>query len=219
MELLTEIDSRYYPQHFEFLIDPLRREYLIIEQRLDAVELTQVRDQFRTDEDILELLVKLVCALDVLWQRRVIHRDIKPANILITPEGEPRIIDLGIARFLEDTSLTATMAARGPATPIYATPEQLRNRKSMINVRTDFFLLGLLVLELLHGFHPFDPQHVGNQATITDNILAGRYVSPPQGHDPRLVTFIERVLEPKPFKRFRTVGELMACLDMDGSEC
>ena len=107
--------------------------------------------------------------LDVIWRRNVVHRDIKPANILITPAGEPRVIDLGIARFLDDTSLTASIACCGPATPIYAAPEQLINRKAMINVRTDFFLLGILVLELMHGFHPFDPQHVGNQNSLIEN--------------------------------------------------
>jgi serine/threonine protein kinase len=155
--LLRELDSRYYPKQYEFLIEPVRREFLIVEERLDAVELTQVKDRFVSDAQILRLLNHLICALSLIWQRNVVHRDIKPANILITAKDEPRIIDLGIARFLDDTSLTASAAGRGPATLIYAAPEQLLNKKSMINVRTDFFLLGLLVLELMLGFHPFDP--------------------------------------------------------------
>ena len=213
--LLRELDSKYYPKHYEFLIEPVRREFLVVEERLDAVELTQAKDRFTTDAQISRLLAHLVYALDVIWRRNVVHRDIKPANILITPAGEPRVIDLGIARFLDDASLTASIAGCGPATPIYAAPEQLINRKAMINVRTDFFLLGILVLELMHGFHPFDPQHVGNQNSLIENIMNGIYVPPEGARDARLVGFIEQVLEPQPFRRFRTVEAVMAYLGMD----
>lgn len=217
--LLQEIKSRYYPKNYQFLIDPVRREFLIVEEHLDAVELTYVRDRFTTDSQIRELLAELFCALDVLWQRNVVHRDIKPANILITPENYPRIIDLGIARFLDATSLTATIAGQGPGTPIYAAPEQLQNKKAMINVRTDFFLLGLLILELMHGFHPFDPNYVGNHNTLVENIITGNYVAPDPGRDAKLVGFIQRVLEPQPFKRFRTVDAAMGSLELERESC
>lgn len=219
VELLAEIESRYYPKHYEFIVEPVRREFLVIEERLNAVELSQVKHRFSADSQIRDLLIHLLCALDILWRRNVIHRDIKPANILITPENEPRIIDLGIARFLDDTSLTATLAARGPGTPIYAAPEQLMNKKPMINVRTDFFLLGLLALELMQGFHPFDPAHVGNQNNLIDNIMAGTYVPPDQDRDLQLATFIERVLEPQPYKRFRTVEAAMNHFGLDRHTC
>jgi len=204
VELLRDLDSPYYPKHYEFLVDLVRREFLVVEERLDAVELTDVKDHFASDDKIFELLTHLVCALEILWKRKVVHRDIKPANILITPNDEPRVIDLGIARFLDETSLTANIAGAGPATPIYAAPEQLKNKKSMINLRTDFFLLGILVLELMEGFHPFDPHHVGNQNTLVENILQGIHVDPDVNRDSRLVGFVQRVLEVQPFKRFRT---------------
>ncbi len=217
--LLREIESRYYPKQYEFLIEPVDRVFLVVEERLDAVELTRVKNRFSSDAEISGLLAHLVCALNVIWQRNVVHRDIKPANILITCDNEPRIIDLGIARFLDDTSLTASIAGRGPATPIYAAPEQLVNRKAMINVRTDFFLLGILVLELMHGFHPFDPQHVGNQNSLLENIMLGSYVPVDQDRDGRLVGFVERVLQTQPFKRLRTVDALMTQLRMDRQSC
>ena len=217
--LLRDLESRYYPKHYEFLIEPVRREFLVIEERLDAVELTEAKVRFQTDEQIKHLLRHLICALSVIWQRKVVHRDIKPANILITPEDEPRIIDLGIARFLDDTSLTATIAGRGPATAIYAAPEQLLNRKAMINVRTDFFLLGLLVLELMHGFHPFDPRHLGNDNSLVQNILDGIYVQPDDLRNAELVGFVKRVLCPQPFKRFRTVQVMKTFLRLEEEVC
>lgn len=219
VDLLRELESPYFPRLHEFLVEPVRREFLVVEEKLNAVELSAVRDQFTQDDEIRALLEHLVCALNVLWSRNVVHRDLKPPNILITPEGEPRIIDLGIARFLDDASLTATLAGRGPATPIYAAPEQLMNKKTMINHRTDFFLLAVVVLELMHGFHPHDPRHVGNASSLVDNLLTGTYVPPSSSRDPVLVGFVTRALEPQPFKRFRTVQALMDHLRMDISSC
>ena len=62
--LLRELDSRYYPKHYEFLIEPVRREFLVIEERLDAVELTHAKNRFTSDSQILGLLAHLICALD-----------------------------------------------------------------------------------------------------------------------------------------------------------
>jgi serine/threonine protein kinase len=219
VQLLREVESKYYPRHFEFLIEPVKREFLVVEEYLEAVELSSARDRFNTDQKILVLLNHLVCALNVIWQRNVVHRDIKPANILITADDEPRIIDLGIARFLDDTSLTATIAAVGPATRIYAAPEQLMNRKAMIGVRTDFFLLGLLTLELMVGHHPFDPVHVGNNRSLIDNLLSGTYTPPDEDRDPVVTGFVERALRPQPYRRFKNVEELMGYLNIELGEC
>jgi eukaryotic-like serine/threonine-protein kinase len=219
VEFLGTLASPYYPKHYELVIDPARREFVIIEERLDAVELTNLTHNFATDTQILRLLRHLIYALGVIWRQNVVHRDIKPANILITSDGEPRIIDLGIARFLNDKSLTATIAASGPATPLYAAPEQLANRKPLINVRTDFFLLDIVVLELLHGFHPFDPIHVGNDHSLVENIMTCTYVPPSATRDDLLITFVQRVLRPQPFQRFRTVDALMTHFRMERQSC
>ncbi|KUK76717.1 MAG: Serine/threonine protein kinase [candidate division WS6 bacterium 34_10] len=215
VDLLREIDSDYYPKNFEFLIDTKRRQFIIIEEFVDGKELSLVKDRFSRDEDILVFLNRLLCALNVLWERRVVHRDLKPANILITSLNEPRIVDLGIARELDKTSLTATLAASGPHTPIYAAPEQIENKKTMIDIRTDFFLIGLLMLELVNGFHPFDPTYVGNQNSIIENILNGIYVKPTSGHNEKLIGFIEKSLQLKPYKRFRSLKSILNYLEME----
>lgn len=67
VELLRELESRYYPRHFEFLVEPIRREFLVVEERLDAVELAAATSRFRTDNDIARLVRHLLCALDVVW--------------------------------------------------------------------------------------------------------------------------------------------------------
>jgi len=213
VEILKEINSNYYPKHFEFIIDAESREFLIIEECINGNELSNVSDQFKNESEILDLIRELVKGLYIIWSKNVIHRDIKPANILIKPDGTPTIIDLGIARFLDKSSLTRSIAARGPATPIYATPEQLLNRKPMIGVRTDFFLLGIVALELHHGFHPFDPRKVGNHSNIVDNILNGIYLAP-NSSDDIFTGFIEGVINVEPFQRFRLPQDLANYLNI-----
>lgn len=207
VELLKELESKYYPKHFEFTIDDDNREFLIIEEQINGSELSHVSNHFKTESQILDLIRELVKGLNVIWSKNVIHRDLKPANILIKSDGTPTIIDLGIARFLDKASLTHSVAARGPATPIYAAPEQLLNRKPMIGVRTDFFLLGIIALELHHGFHPFDPKKVGNQSNIVDNILNGIYLAPNSAND-TFIKFIKGALAVQPFQRFRLPKDL-----------
>lgn len=215
VSVLRDLDSEFYPKNFEFEVDILAQEFLIVEERLDAVELGSVSERYASDDDILRLLRALVSGLGVIWNRRIVHRDLKPANILITPAGAPRIVDLGIARFLDLSSVTATIAAAGPRTPIYAAPEQIRNRKAMIDVRTDFFVLGIVILELMQGYHPFDPKHVGNRAGILDNLQNGHHVNP-RASDWRLQEFIRRTLRTRPVHRFRTPEQIVTLLGNGG---
>ena len=71
----------------------------------------------------------------------------------------------------------------------------------------------------MHRFHPYDPIHVGNQNSIVDNITKGIYVQPDHSRDPRLVGFVECVLHPQPFRRFRGVDAVIKHLGMDDVLC
>lgn len=98
-------------------------------------------------------------ALEVLWANRIVHRDIKPANILLKADGLPILIDLGVARHLDMSSLTATGHWLG--TPGYMSPEQAAAQKSL-TVKCDIFAFGITCYEVLTGEHPF----YRNQALI-----------------------------------------------------
>jgi serine/threonine protein kinase len=105
-----------------------------------------------------------VCdAVEYAHRRGVIHRDLKPANILVTAAGTLKLLDFGIAKVQEngaDTPRTATL--HRVATPLYASPEQLRG--DPITPASDIYSLGVLLYELLTGVHPFrnsnDPVHM-----------------------------------------------------------
>lgn len=128
-------------------------------------------------DKIVLLAVKLTEAICHLAQQRITHRDIKPDNIMFRADGMPVLVDLGIARHLEASSLTKTFLMQGPGTPLYASPEQLVNDKNLIDWRSDQFSLGVTLTYAAMGIHPFAEntslehtvERVANRLPATDN--------------------------------------------------
>lgn len=203
--LLKDIDSEYYPKNFDFQIVSSDRFY-ILEEYIDSKPLTHYNADYKTPKEVVELIIHLVLGLKLLWDRRVVHRDIKPDNVLITGNGKPKIIDLGIARLLDLESLTRTLAMRGPCTPVYAAPEQLLNRKTKIDFRADQFNLGIVTLQLLlKGDHPFDPTVVGSGVSTVENIIADNWAKSKihgLAHS-QLQVIVRKLLGHEPFQRYR----------------
>ncbi len=209
VKLLDQINSPFFPKIYDFQIDDLNNQFSIIEEWIDSKILSKCSESFDNEIKIITLLMKLLDGLELIWNMNIVHRDLKPNNILIKPNLEPVIIDFGIARFLEDESLTQTLNPKGPCTPSYAAPEQLQNKKDLIDQRTDFFSLGIVINELHLGFHPFDPKRVGNNNSIVENILDNNYVKPDliSGLTPYFYQLITKLLMPLPYQRFKNYSE------------
>ncbi|CAN5530042.1 hypothetical protein BH20VER3_BH20VER3_08880 [soil metagenome] len=105
--------------------------------------------------DRLKLFRKVCAAVTYAHQNLVIHRDLKPSNILVTPEGEPKLLDFGIAKLLstDDEMLTQTTPGLRAMTPDYASPEQIKGEK--ITTASDIYSLGVLLYELLTTRKPY----------------------------------------------------------------
>jgi len=88
-------------------------------------------------EQRVRLLLKVGGALAYAHQNLIVHRDIKPSNILVTPDGEVKLLDFGIAKLLDRTDAMSTQSGIGPLTPEYAAPEQFRS--NAITVATDVY--------------------------------------------------------------------------------
>lgn len=97
----------------------------------------------------LRLFLKVCSAVRAAHRSLVVHRDLKPGNILVTEEGEPKLLDFGIAKLLETGDETATSPERRPMTPGYASPEQIRGEP--VTTASDVYSLGVLLRGLLAG--------------------------------------------------------------------
>ncbi|HWL93135.1 MAG TPA: serine/threonine-protein kinase [Phycisphaerae bacterium] len=115
-------------------------------------------------------LFRLVCdAVHFAHQHLVVHRDLKPANILVTPAGQPKLLDFGIAKLLdEDTAGASAGALTVPfLTPEYASPEQIRGEP--ITTASDIYSLGVVLYELLTDTKPYR-LHAASQSELTRQI-------------------------------------------------
>jgi len=209
VELLKSIDSKYFPKNFEFHLEK-DKSFLIVEEYIESNKIYELLHYYNTEEKLISLLKELINGLKILWDKNIVHRDLKPDNILITKKYEPKIIDLGIARFMDLDSLTKTIALQGPGTSSYSAPEQLQNLKSSIDMRTDFFALGILILEVHLNLHPFHPDMVGKGSSIPENIINEQYVKPTTkiGTSPEFNYLINRLLKVHPYQRFRNYIQL-----------
>ena len=138
----------------------------IVMEYVEGETITEFCDQKRLTIDERLVLFRKVCAAIVYaHQNLVVHRDIKPSNILIGPDGEPKLLDFGIAKLLSPdafgNTIEATATGANLLTPEYASPEQIRRER--VTTASDVYSLGVLLYELLCGHRPF---HFKNSQAI-----------------------------------------------------
>lgn len=154
------------------------------------------------------ICMEVLSALDYAHSRGIVHRDIKPSNMMITPQGVVKLMDFGIARVMNDPSLTQTHQTTGSL--YYMSPEQING--AQLDGRSDLYSLAISLYEMVTGQRPFDGEN-------TFAIMAAhmqQIPAPPVQLDPRvpaaLSDVILRGLAKEPGSRFQTAGEFRAAL-------
>jgi serine/threonine protein kinase/Flp pilus assembly protein TadD len=138
-------------------IDDDGRPYLIMEY-VHGKPVDQYADDAQLDlRERLELFLHMCSAVQYAHQNLIVHRDLKPANILVTPEGNPKLLDFGIAKLLDASDQSAMLAMTRMndrlLTPEYASPEQILGR--VVTTASDVYALGVVLYELLTGLRPY----------------------------------------------------------------
>ncbi len=153
---------------------------------MEHIEGTSIDDfcdhQELTVKDRLQLFMKILEAVDYAHQNLIVHRDIKPSNILVTGDGEPKLLDFGIskvlnARMIAGEGSEATATWMRVLTPNYASPEQISG--GTITTASDVYGLGVLLFKLLTGSLP----HRLAGSTPREVETALREVTPPRPSD------------------------------------
>lgn len=129
--------------------------YLVMEY-VDGQSIDRYCDENRLSiQDRLRLFRKVCEAVHAAHQNLIIHRDLKPANILVNANGDPKLLDFGIAKLLDDAGRgrDATVTTLRAMTPRYASPEQVRNLPT--TTQSDLYSLGVVLYELLTGHRPY----------------------------------------------------------------
>jgi serine/threonine protein kinase len=164
-----------------------------------------------TQREILEL-VHMVCrAVQYAHQRGVIHRDLKPSNIIVTGDGEPHILDFGLAKtFLEgDKTVTVSVDGDVAGTPAYMSPEQAAGRLDAIDTRTDVYSLGVILFNILTNEWPYDLS--GSRFEILRNIQEQEPTRPSKiipHFDADIEAILLKTLSKKPNERYQSSAEL-----------
>ncbi|MCC7015502.1 MAG: serine/threonine protein kinase [Planctomycetes bacterium] len=174
----------------------------LIQERRDAPP----RDHHRS---MAELFAKIADALETVHQAKVIHRDIKPGNILITPQGEPKVADFGLAKDLDGVNLLTS--GETPGTLAYKSPEHLDKRIGSVDARSDLFSLGVSLYEALTFTRPF----VGNEVEVAARILHREVEdlrATYSGVPAELSVICRKAMEKEPHRRYQSMAELAADL-------
>jgi eukaryotic-like serine/threonine-protein kinase len=166
-------------------------------------------------ERSLEIIDGVLRALDYSHQAGIVHRDIKPGNVMVTRNGDVKVMDFGIARAMSDAQATMTQTAQVIGTAQYLSPEQARGER--VDSRSDLYSSGCLLYELLTGRPPFtgdSPVAIAYQH-VRENPI------PPSRVDPDVPAWADAIvlkaMAKSPADRYQTAADMRADLQRAAS--
>ena len=188
-------------------------DYLVMEYVAGETLAARLNGRPVPAAEAIQIAIQIAEGLYAAHARGVLHRDLKPANVMITPAGEVKIMDFGLAKLSEITpgceGETAAMTAPGQVigTPDYLAPEQLRGEPA--DHRTDIWALGVTLYETVVGTPPFRSTQARSvaRAILEDSPASPSSVQPrvPKAID----TIVRKAISKDPAGRYQNVGDLV----------
>jgi eukaryotic-like serine/threonine-protein kinase len=159
-------------------------------------------------ERALEVISGVLRALEYSHQAGIVHRDIKPGNVMVTRNGDIKVMDFGIARAMSDAQATMTQTAQVIGTAQYLSPEQARGER--VDARSDLYSTGCLLYELLTGRPPFtgdSPVAIAYQH-VRENPIPPSRIDPDA--PPWADAIVLKAMAKSPNDRYQTAAEMQA---------
>jgi Tol biopolymer transport system component len=165
--------------------------------------------------------MQIASALAVAHEKGIIHRDLKPENLFITSDGRVKILDFGLAKLAEDakyedgrrrTARHLTSAGMVVGTPGYMSPEQVRAQP--LDARTDIFVLGTVLFEMLTGQSPFERESAVETMHAVLNVEQPSLTRINPNIPPALEAIVSHCMEKNPRERFQSARDLAFQLRM-----
>ena len=209
-DILAQLAHPHIARLYDAGVTAQGQPYLALEY-VEGEKITGYCDQRRLGlKPRLQLFLQVLRAAHYAHTNLIVHRDLKPANILVTNDGQVRLLDFGIAKLLTEGEASETELTRvgGRAlTPDYASPEQITG--STLTTATDIYSLGVILYELLTGARPYKLKR-DTRSGLEDAILDAQPVRPSQAAPPRLArglkgdldAIILKALNKRPQERF-----------------
>ncbi|MGP2439985.1 Stk1 family PASTA domain-containing Ser/Thr kinase [Streptomyces sp. JW3] len=200
----------------EDYIDGVSIPYIVMEY-VDGSTLRELLHSGRKllPERTLEMTIGILQALEYSHRAGIVHRDIKPANVMLTRNGQVKVMDFGIARAMGDSGMTMTQTSAVIGTAQYLSPEQAKGEQ--VDARSDLYSTGCLLYELLTVRPPF----VGDSPVAVAYQHVREEPQPPSVFDPEITpemdAIVLKALTKDPDYRYQSADEMRldieACLD------
>ncbi|MFJ4523758.1 Stk1 family PASTA domain-containing Ser/Thr kinase [Streptomyces sp. NPDC088810] len=200
----------------EDYIDGVSIPYIVMEY-VDGSTLRELLHSGRKllPERAMEMTIGILQGLEYAHRNGIVHRDIKPANVMLTRNGQVKVMDFGIARAMGDAGMTMTQTAAVIGTAQYLSPEQAKGEQ--VDARSDLYSTGCLLYELLTVRPPF----VGDSPVAVAYQHVREEPQPPSVFDPEITpemdAIVLKALVKDPNYRYQSADEMRAdieaCLD------
>ncbi|MGW2489551.1 Stk1 family PASTA domain-containing Ser/Thr kinase [Streptomyces sp. NPDC001606] len=200
----------------EDYIDGVSIPYIVMEY-VDGSTLRELLHSGRKllPERAMEMTIGILQGLEYAHRNGIVHRDIKPANVMLTRNGQVKVMDFGIARAMGDAGMTMTQTAAVIGTAQYLSPEQAKGEQ--VDARSDLYSTGCLLYELLTVRPPF----VGDSPVAVAYQHVREEPQPPSVFDPEITpemdAIVMKALVKDPNYRYQSADEMRAdieaCLD------
>ncbi|UBH04517.1 putative serine/threonine-protein kinase PknB [Leucobacter sp. Psy1] len=189
---------------------PQRLPFIVMEY-VEGTNLRQLASERRISQsEASRITDSVLTALEYSHRAGIVHRDIKPANIMITTDGQVKVMDFGIARAVSETSSTLQQTTAVLGTAAYFSPEQAKG--DTVDARTDLYSTGVLLYELLTGAVPFQ----GDTAVSVAYQHVSERPTPPSERDSDVTAELDRVvlhaMQKDRARRFQSASEFRDAL-------